>query len=502
MSACDSDGAVTSLETRKSIDSAEKQKNINDSPALVWDDTGMEVQQVAEKRGREEITSAEEVDDGEFITVSKGAKRLNRSISKNGNLGEKSTQQNNDELQEVCVTSKQALPKQIGLAKLLAEENITNILSIKYKNPFKVLIKLKFKQDLIKLQKSKKLIEMDCRCQMFYENTLTYGIVKQVDLIISEKELSETLTCEQEIISIKRLKYLANDGKWEDSETIRVCFKSPSLPQYIYGYGCRFKVLPYTFPVSQCSRCWKFGHLSRQCTRKKIICPKCSGAHENCDTSVFKCANCQGDHMALDRKCLLFRKEKRIRKIMSEEGVTYRNALEKVLKENSKKEEFINDMYDNNYSQFPDIGSSSKYKDAVLSKNSLIQVEEEKNDEGDDNRNLATITNKYQNKRKKKKKKARVDKNNEVSFASESENENVSLEEDAEEKNKSRHVGFELTRLFRKIKEVFLTESSWEEKVATMVRFLLEELKKVLINLVGDNSWLNNLIQKLFYGLC
>lgn len=40
-----------------------------------------------------------------------------------------------------------------------------------------------------------------------------------------DKELKNLLESETEIISINRLKRLNAEGKWIDSETVRVCFK-------------------------------------------------------------------------------------------------------------------------------------------------------------------------------------------------------------------------------------------------------------------------------------
>ncbi|XP_046976500.1 uncharacterized protein LOC124542618 [Vanessa cardui] len=72
---------------------------------------------------------------------------------------------------------------------------------------------------------------------------------------VEEEEIKDNLVSESEIVSIRRLKRMNYSGKWINSETIRICFKESTLPDYVNSYGCRFKVDPYMFPVTQCSGC-------------------------------------------------------------------------------------------------------------------------------------------------------------------------------------------------------------------------------------------------------
>ena len=64
------------------------------------------------------------------------------------------------------------------------------------------------------------------------------------------------------------------------------------------------------------------------CPSKNVICPKCGAHHENCDTLSFSCVNCKGNHISLSKSCPAYKKERRLREIMSEFGRTYRKALE------------------------------------------------------------------------------------------------------------------------------------------------------------------------------
>ncbi|CAH2106386.1 unnamed protein product [Euphydryas editha] len=155
---------------------------------------------------------------------------------------------------------------------------------------------------------------------------LSYGIVKDIDLDLSEVDLLNHLQTDVEIVSVKRLSRRSGD-EWTASESIRIGFKGSSLPSHIFILDLRIKVEPYIFPVTQCSKCWRFGHTKRLCPSNKTICPKCGGHHENCEITIFKCVNCGENHLALSKSCRIYKKEKRIRELMSEFNVTYRKAL-------------------------------------------------------------------------------------------------------------------------------------------------------------------------------
>ncbi|XP_013164462.1 PREDICTED: uncharacterized protein LOC106115580 [Papilio xuthus] len=281
-------------------------------------------------------SSADNSADG-FVTVSKRKnKNRKRETADNVNIEISPTTPITvltEEYYEVCISSLQCLPKQIAMAKLLKSNNIQNILQIRYKSPYKVLIKFTNKKDAESLITCKQISELGGSCRLTSESNICYGVIKGIDLGIEEKEILENLTASCEIISMKRLKRLDSNGKWIDSETFKVVFKSDKLPPYVYGYGCRFKVDTFHFPVTQCSGCWKFGHQVKFCPNNKIICPKCGDKHENCSTVEYTCVNCKGAHMALDKSCPIFLKEKKIRDIMSRQNVMYREALNIYLRE-------------------------------------------------------------------------------------------------------------------------------------------------------------------------
>lgn len=72
--------------------------------------------------------------------------------------------------------------------------------------------------------------------------------------------------------------------------------------------------------VVQCYRCWKFGHMAKECKSEKGVCPKCAGDHKSDECQAVRkvCVNCRHasevlkvpdlslDHAAFDRKCVAY----------------------------------------------------------------------------------------------------------------------------------------------------------------------------------------------------
>lgn len=282
-----------------------------------------------------------EVEDMDFVTISRGDKRnreankeeLWKTMVRKGKRFAK-TSHNQDtlakpvDITEVSITSAELLPKQFKLAKLLQEQNIKHISRIKYVNPYKVLVQFTDEDSAYNLIESPFFKEKGYKCQATYELAHTYGVIKDIDLDVTDDEILKNFQCDKNVTGVKRLKRRNHhNGKWEPSECIRICFAGTALPKYAYIFSTSTTVYPYTYPITQCSRCWRFGHTMKICPSIKIICPKCSGFHANCETTEYRCHNCSGRHMTLSRTCPLYKKEKRIRELMSEFNCSYKKAL-------------------------------------------------------------------------------------------------------------------------------------------------------------------------------
>lgn len=227
---------------------------------------------------------------------------------------------------DVSVTSKQKLPKQFALAKLLSANNITDICKVKYINQYKIILTFNKEISAQKFLLCKKFDEEGWRRQKTLELALSFGVIKDIELDLTETELLKHISSQIEVATAKRLNRRNEEG-WTPSETIKLGFNGSTLPSYVYLFDMRIKVAPYKFPVTQCSRCWRYGHSVKICPSNNIICPKCGGHHENCTVMTFVCPNCSRNHMALSKECPVFIKEKRLREIMTESNCSYQKAL-------------------------------------------------------------------------------------------------------------------------------------------------------------------------------
>ncbi|CAH2104239.1 unnamed protein product [Euphydryas editha] len=251
---------------------------------------------------------------------------------------------------QIYISCKDGMPKQLALAKLLKKEeiNIKDITNIKYINKYKIRIDFLSDLSVSKLESNESLINQGWRFYRAYEKSYSYGVIKDIDMETSDDDIYKNITCPNgiQIMSARRLNkrdIVSSEHPWLPSEAVRLCFRGPNVPAFVYLDELRIKVFPYVFPVTQCSKCWKFGHPARLCSSKSVVCPKCGDNHVNCETSTFRCINCSGRHMAMYRNCPTYLREKKLRDIMAEFNCTYRKALDMYpVSENTSSELYNN----------------------------------------------------------------------------------------------------------------------------------------------------------------
>ena len=75
----------------------------------------------------------------------------------------------------------------------------------------------------------------------------------------------------------------------------------------------------------RCFQCQKFGH-GRDSCKGKAICFRCGqDGHDNCQNSA-KCINCKGDHLATSKDCPVWKKEKEVQRVKTENRLSYPEA--------------------------------------------------------------------------------------------------------------------------------------------------------------------------------
>lgn len=405
-----------------------------------------------------------DVDEEEIWThVTKSGKRRIRE-------GINSTREISENKIEVCITCKDILPKQFALARLLKAENIKNISRVKYVNPYKVLITLDSEEDASQLCLNTAFKNKGWKCQKTLEVGLSYGVLRDCEEDLEDKEILESLSSPiADIIAIKRLNYRNLDGKWVPSQCIRVCFKGSTLPAFVYIHGIKTKVDQFKFPVTQCSKCWRFGHSGKLCPSRKLTCPKCSENHANCESQVYKCANCGGQHMALFKGCPMYLKEKRVREIMSEFNCTYKMAINMYVQA-SPRASPIRDTQ-NTYS----FNTNPRTYAAVV--NTPIPAQEQPE------------SNKSPNKRHSK----NVNKYPKITIRTEREWENISME--TKSTASDRHVTNECNEkekktncnLIQRLQEIlFMKKCNMETKIKTILQIIGEWILSYVVKNIKD----------------
>lgn len=254
-----------------------------------------------------------------------------QTISRGHKIVRKDTQEMIEEEAQVLATCSNIMPKQFALAKLFQQHNVNGIRRVKYVHQYKILITFENITHADRFIQCQAFSELGWRCRKTTEVGISFGIIRDIDLEVTEEDIMKNICCDVDLLYAKRLNKRNYNGGvasgWIQCEAIRLAFRGPALPAYVSIHGMRVKVIPYVFPVTQCSRCWKFGHTRLLCSSTKVVCPKCTKNHENCESTSFRCVNCTGNHMALQKICPVFKKEKILRELMSDFNCTYRKAL-------------------------------------------------------------------------------------------------------------------------------------------------------------------------------
>lgn len=131
------------------------------------------------------------------------------------------------------------------------------------------------------------------------------GIIKYVPTDMSNEEIYKNITCDADILSVKRfMKKDASTKQLIPMTTVAITFSTTTLPKSAFLSLFRYQIHPYIPPLVQCYKCFKFNHSAKVC-RGAQMCSSCAGAHsyKECDSENLICINCGGSHLAISRDC-------------------------------------------------------------------------------------------------------------------------------------------------------------------------------------------------------
>ncbi|KAJ0172699.1 hypothetical protein K1T71_005290 [Dendrolimus kikuchii] len=386
---------------------------------------------------------------------------------------------------EMYVTSNEVLPKLFAMAKIFKSIGVIGVNRIKFMNSYKIRIDVDSETSAQKIESSQELIDRGWRISRAMETNLSFGVIRNVEMNVEEKEIIENISCPSnaEVLSAYRLnqRNKEEDG-WVKSEAVRLCFKGSYLPAYVSIHGTNVKVEPYVFRVSQCGKCWRLGHSTKKCPKSKPVCPKCAGEHTNCETKQFKCVNCGGNHMALAKSsCSVFLKEKKLREIMAEFNCTYRRALtiyvpppcaESIdIKDTKFKSNFMTSFDDFDPPNTSEINNEPTFAEVVKIKPDIVHKKKKMRQRpnspyaGDERSYMDVTSNPGGSKR----------------------------EEEPHEGNEQRNVNFK--ELLKKLKEaIFMRGATIHTKIKMVIKYCIEWMVLLVVDYIPDWPILQNIM--------
>ncbi|KAK2708646.1 hypothetical protein QYM36_014296 [Artemia franciscana] len=187
---------------------------------------------------------------------------------------------------------------------------------------------------------------------------LVRGVIKGVNLKMTEADIKECLDAELKIHQIKRLKLFNKETrKTEDSKAVLITSVSDTLPPHIWFAGRPKEVVQYNRPIIQCHNCQTFGHIKTVCRSPKPSCHQ-SKSHQSKDCPLktepvetrntkYHCVNCNSNHTTTSTTCPQRRQNKIITKIAETQNIgikraesAYKSYAQVVNKQLSKTSQF------------------------------------------------------------------------------------------------------------------------------------------------------------------
>ncbi|XP_043471731.1 uncharacterized protein LOC122504614 [Leptopilina heterotoma] len=193
------------------------------------------------------------------------------------------------------------------------------------------------------------------------------GIINNIGLDISNEEILENAEVlgqigkDCKIINVMRFnRKVVNEAKvvsHEPSTTVLLTFQGTTLPERVAIFKGSSPVRPYVPDPRMCLKCFRFGHIAKNC-RSKARCQQCGSTTPHDDSNKCPqtsdsptCLHCKGPHRTSSKLCPKFVEQKEIRYYATMHRLSFSEARQFLsLKTTSNLSSSFN------FSEFPDLG--------------------------------------------------------------------------------------------------------------------------------------------------
>lgn len=158
------------------------------------------------------------------------------------------------------------------------------------------------------------------------------GLIRSIDTMFDETYLKNKIEANNmcKVSKIKRLtRKIVDNGVTKEvpRQLVSISFLGTALPREVVINSCIFPVEPFIYPVIQCYKCLRYGHMQQQC-KGTNRCKDCGEGHEGECPFLSKCIHCGSDnHSAISRECPEYKKQRHIKEIMANHNVSFKEAL-------------------------------------------------------------------------------------------------------------------------------------------------------------------------------
>ncbi|XP_011632335.1 uncharacterized protein LOC105424010 [Pogonomyrmex barbatus] len=199
----------------------------------------------------------------------------------------------------------------------------------------------------------------------------------------------DLLTKPEDVVRIERMMRRRwnkeeNKVEFEPVDSVIITFKGNQPRDKISFFNdlAVLRVRSYVAPVMQCYKCFRYGHRKIHC-KSEECCINCGEkAHGHCDKPT-KCRNCGEGHKSTDRKCDVYERNQRIKKVMAYNNASYKEAIE-ILEGSEEGPTEIYDRYEkpNNWPLLSRPGQRANQRQKPLYRDEMIGKENNRKGKG------------------------------------------------------------------------------------------------------------------------